>query len=160
MMTQEEVLEMGLHKDLAARITGSAPNVSFRLTSSGAETTVSITQQDIREVQLAKGAILAGIQTLMKTLEIEKEQIDSIMIAGAFGNYIQKENALCMGLFPDIPLEKIISIGNAAGAGSSMALLSDKTRELASSIAINTEHIELSMNMDFQEFYIYAMNFK
>ena len=160
MMTQEEALEMGLHKDLAARITGSAPNVSFRLTSSGAETTVSITQQDIREVQLAKGAILAGIQTLMKTLEIEKDQIDSIMIAGAFGNYIQKENALCMGLFPDIPLEKIISIGNAAGAGSSMALLSDKTRELASSIAINTEHIELSMNMDFQEFYIYAMNFK
>lgn len=160
MVTQDEALNMGLHKDLASRITGSAPNVSFRLTSSDAETTVSITQQDIREVQLAKGAILAGIQTLMKTLEIEKEQIDSIMIAGAFGNYIQKENALCIGLFPDIPLEKIISIGNAAGAGSSMALLSDKTRELAAFVATNTQHIELSMNMDFQEFYIYAMNFK
>ena len=104
-------------------------------------------------------AILAGIQTLMKTLDIQKEQIDSIMIAGAFGNYIRIENALEIGLFPNIPLEKIVSIGNAAGAGSSMALLSDEARTLATSIALNTQHIELSMNMDFQEFYIYAMNF-
>ena len=160
MLTSDEALEAGIHPSLASRITGSAPNTSFRLTSANAETVVSITQQDIREVQLAKGAILAGIQTLMKTLDIQKEQIDSIMIAGAFGNYIQIENALEMGLFPDIPLEKIISIGNAAGAGSSMALLSDKARELASSVAAKTQHIELSMNMDFQEFYIYAMNFK
>lgn len=160
MMTCKEALEIGIHPDLANRITGSAPNISFRLTSPDAEPVVSITQKDIREVQLAKGAILAGIQTLMKTLDIEKEQIDSIRIAGAFGNYIQKENALCMGLFPDIPLEKIIAIGNAAGAGASMALLSDTARELADSIAVDTEHIELSMNMDFQELYIYAMNFR
>lgn len=159
MITQTEALEMGIHPSLASRLNGTAPNVSFRLTSTDTETIVSITQQDIREVQLAKGAILAGIQTLMKTLDIEKEQIDSIMIAGAFGNYIKLENALEIDLFPVIPIEKIVSIGNAAGAGSSMALLSDRTRELASSIAAKTEHIELSMNMDFQEFYIYAMNF-
>ena len=160
MLTSKEALEKGIHPALASRLKGSAPDTSFVLTSPSDEIVVSITQQDIREVQLAKGAILAGIQTLMKTLDIQDEQIDSILIAGAFGNYIQKENALRMGLFPDISSEKIISIGNAAGAGSSMALLSDRIRELSSSIANNTQHIELSMNMDFQEFYIYAMNFK
>ncbi len=159
MLTREEALAAGIHPSLASRITGSAPDTAFQLTPLDAETDVFITQQDIREVQLAKGAILAGIQTLMKTLDIQKEQIDSIMIAGAFGNYIRIENALEIGLFPDILLEKIISIGNAAGAGSSMALLSDESRALATSIALNTQHIELSMNMDFQEFYIYAMNF-
>jgi len=160
MFTKDKALEAGIHPSLASRLNGSAPNISFRLTPDDAKTIVSITQQDIREVQLAKGAILAGIQTLMKILDMQEETIDSIMIAGAFGNYIQIENALKIGLFPDIPLEKIISIGNAAGAGSSMALLSAQMRELASKIAVDIQHIELSLNIDFQEFYIYAMNFE
>ena len=160
MLTREEALKSGIHPALASRISGSKRDKSFRLTSTDEEAIVSITQQDIRELQLAKGAILAGIQTLMKTLDIQKEQIDSIMIAGAFGNFICVGNALKIGLFPDIPMEKITFIGNAAGTGASMALLSDKMRELASSIATKILHIELSTNMDFQELYIHAMNFK
>ncbi len=120
---------------------------------------IILTQNDIREVQLAKGAILAGMQTLMKTLDMKEDEIDSILLAGAFGNYIDKKSALTIGLFPRIPEEKIRSVGNAAGAGACMALLSKAEREMAVELSLNTEHIELSKYMDFQEFYIYAMSF-
>ncbi len=133
--------------------------LSEALNQCGFRDAILLTQQDVREVQLAKGAILAGIQTLMKTLGMTKNDIDSILLAGAFGNYINKKSALRIGLFPQIAKEKILSVGNAAGAGASMALLSDTERKTASEIAQKIEHIELSMNMDFQEFYMYAMTF-
>lgn len=118
-----------------------------------------LTQGDIREIQLAKGAILAGIQTLMHELDMSVEMIDSIMLAGAFGNYIDKISALGIGLLPKIEPEKIVAIGNAAGAGCCMALLSEKERRHADLIAAQTEHIELSMNPIFQDYYIDAMSF-
>ena len=85
--------------------------------------------------------------------------MNSIILAGAFGNYIDKKSALKIGLLPDIGEEKIISVGNAAGAGACMALLSKTSRELVKSLVKEVTHVELSVNMDFQEEYMIAMNF-
>lgn len=160
MLTQKEAEEEGLPSSITARVTSFENHPAFVLAYRDDDEPVILTQQDVREVQLAKGAILAGMQTLMKTLGMKEKDIDSIMLAGAFGNYIDKRSALRIGLFPQVPEKKIIPVGNAAGAGASMALLSDAERETASTIAKATEHIELSMNMDFQEFYMYAMTFE
>lgn len=159
MLTRNEAVEAGISPELSERLTDTPHGLSFILAYREGKDDILLTQQDIREVQLAKGAILAGIQTLMKNLDITIDDLDSIMLAGAFGNYISKESALRIGLFPRISIDRIFSVGNAAGAGSSMALLSDAERKHACEMAKNTEHIELSMNMDFQEFYITAMSF-
>lgn len=118
---------------------------------------VVITQNDIREVQLAKGAICAGIKVM--TAVMGKVKIDNLMIAGAFGSYINKYSALMIGLFPDMDEDDIISVGNAAGIGSSMALMSVKEREKSETDAANITHIELSDNPNFQDEYISRMNF-
>lgn len=160
MLTRDEADKAGISPELSRRLAETPQGLSFVLAYREGKDDIRLTQQDVREVQLAKGAILAGIQTLMKNLEIAEEDLDSIMLAGAFGNYIRKESALRIGLFPRISIDRIFSVGNAAGSGSSMALLSDAERKHACEIAEKTEHIELSMNMDFQEFYITAMSFE
>ena len=82
-----------------------------------------------------------------------------IILAGAFGSYIDKHSALEIGLLPDLSADKISSVGNAAGAGASMALLSKDCRKKAEVLAAEVEHIELSANPEFQEAYIRAMGF-
>lgn len=87
------------------------------------------------------------------------DDVDRILIAGAFGNYIDKQSALRIGLLPDIGIDKIYSVGNAAGSGASMALLSMQCRKEAELLASSATHIELSMNPDFQDEYLMAMRF-
>lgn len=159
MLHIEEAVARRIPTRLAKRITTLDNAPAFLLARGEDGNEIFLTQQDVREVQLAKGAILAGILTLMKNLSLSIEQIDSIMLAGAFGNYIDKESALRIGMLPQVPIETIISIGNSAGTGASMALLSTVERLRASNISVRTEHIELSTNMDFQEFYVDAMRF-
>ena len=77
-----------------------------------------LTQRDIREVQLAKAAIFAGIKILLKEVNIPLEDIQEILLAGAFGNFIDKKSAVRIGLLPNLPLKKIESVGNAAGRGA------------------------------------------
>lgn len=120
---------------------------------------IVITQKDIREVQLAKGAIHGGIKCMLNAMEERPENIKRIILAGAFGNYIKKDRALAIGLFPDISEDNIISVGNAAGVGASMALLSWEEREKASFNIRKIEHVELASRPDFQTEYIDAMNF-
>ena len=120
---------------------------------------VVITQKDIRQVQLAKGAIRAGVEILMKQLGIKAEDISEVLLAGAFGNYIRKENAIRMGLIPDFPLEKVKFIGNAAAAGAKMALMSREARKNAKIISENTEYIELATDPNFQNEFMEAMMF-
>jgi len=159
MLFAKGVRDAGLGDSLASHITicDDKPALILAVTEEGEE--IVVTQDDVREIQLAKGAILGGILTLMKTLGIQKNELDSILLAGAFGNYIKKESALRIGLLPQVPIGKIISVGNAAGAGSSMALLSDAVREHASQVASEIEHVELSMNNDFKNFYMTTMSF-
>ena len=157
LLTKEEAAD--LPPAIAARIVEEGGAPAFLLTESAAGTPILLTQQDIREVQLAKGAILAGIQTLLQELGISEDELDSVLLAGAFGNYIRRESALAIGLLPAVCVEKIIPIGNAAGAGASMALLSLDERKRAAALAASARHVELSMNEVCQEFYISAMHF-
>lgn len=159
MLKQEEAIANGISPELTKRIQKSEKGMFFVLSYREDAEDIILTQQDIREVQLAKGAIYAGIKTLMKKLELIEEDLESIILAGAFGNYIDKDSAMDIGLLPDISKDKIHCVGNAAGVGACMVLLSKESRELVKSLAKEVEHVELSMNMDFQEEYIYAMNF-
>lgn len=124
--------------------------------SAGGET-IAITQKDIRELQLAKGAVLAGIKVLMVQLGIEAEEIDGIHLAGAFGSYIDRASALEIGLLPPVPLAKIQSIGNAAGKGAQMALLSTAEMARAEGLARKAEHIELSTESTFQKEFLKSL---
>jgi len=130
----------------------------FVLSRSGAREIV-ITQKDIRQVQLAKGAILAGVKILMNTLGVELDDISEVLMAGAFGNYIKKENAIRMGLLPEFPPEKVKFIGNAAASGAKMALMSREARKTAEHISKNTEYTELAVDMNFQNEFIDGMIF-
>ena len=125
----------------------------------GAERDVIFTQQDIREFQLAKGAIRAGEMVLQQQLGYADEDLDVVMLAGAFGTFINLENAREVNLVPDIPLERLQSVGNAAGVGARLALISTKERLAAEKIGRNTAHIQLSGLPNFQKALIEAMRF-
>ena len=120
---------------------------------------IRITQKDVREIQLAKAAIKAGEETLMNAVGIGIDELEKVSIAGAFGSYIRKESAVNCGLIPDIDHEKIFSIGNSAGIGASMALLSEASYQETVKAAETIEHIELATRSDFQEKYMLAMRF-
>jgi uncharacterized 2Fe-2S/4Fe-4S cluster protein (DUF4445 family) len=100
---------------------------------------------------LAKAAIRAGIKLLQKRLGVTDDQIMHVFLAGAFGNYINPANALKMGLLPDIPLERVRSIGNAAAIGAQMALVSKQAREASAELAKQIEYIEIAHDADFRD---------
>jgi len=116
---------------------------------------VVITQKDVRQIQLAKGALYCGCKLMMRRLGVEK--VDRVKIAGAFGTNVDREKALAMGLFPDCEIEKITSVGNAAGDGSRAALLNRNKREEAGWVSKNVEYIELTVEKNFQEQFMEAM---
>jgi len=120
---------------------------------------ILLTQKDVRETQLAKGAIYAGYQLLKRVLGVEDSDIEELLLAGAFGNYIRRGQAKRMGLLPDIPTEKIKFIGNAAGTGAKMVLLAKELRQEACEISKNTEYIELAVRTDFQRVFTDSMFF-
>ena len=125
----------------------------------GRTRSIGITQADVREVQLAKGAIRAGIEVLKKGLGIEDGDISEVILAGAFGNYIRPESAIRIGLIPNISLEKIRFIGNGPLRGAEMALCSSKVMDEALEISRCVEHINLSTRKDFQEEFVKGMSF-
>jgi uncharacterized 2Fe-2S/4Fe-4S cluster protein (DUF4445 family) len=111
---------------------------------------IVITQRDIREIQLAKAAIHTGCATLMKKMNISELDIDLVFIAGAFGSYINPESARIIGMYPEISLDKVRIVGNAAGTGARMALISKSTRDLAEEISRKVKYVELGAEPDFQ----------
>ncbi|MBS3786876.1 DUF4445 domain-containing protein [Candidatus Bipolaricaulota bacterium] len=120
---------------------------------------VFVTQQDVREVQLAKGAIKAGIEILLEEFGATAGDIDRVYLAGAFGNYLRKENIMRIGVLPRIDLDKIVSVGNAAGQGAKLALINRGKMEEVNRIARSVEYIELSFRQDFTEKFMSAMSF-
>ncbi len=102
---------------------------------------------------------LEVLKILLKEVNISPEDIQKILLAGAFGNFIDKKNAIRIGLIPYLPLEKIESAGNAAGRGAEIVLLSEKTRKICERISKDIKYIELSSRADFQEEFIQAMSF-
>jgi uncharacterized 2Fe-2S/4Fe-4S cluster protein (DUF4445 family) len=110
---------------------------------------VTITRQDINEIQLAKGAIRTGIEVLLESAGIPASEIDEFIIAGAFGTYINVPSAIEIGMFPALPLDHFKQVGNAAGAGARQMLLSVKQRKLAEDIARRVNYVELSTYPNF-----------
>lgn len=161
-VSKPEELEK-LPPKVAERIIKTEEGYEFVLAwakDSGIGQNIVLTQKDIRELQLAKAAIRAGVSILMKDLGISLEELDRVLLAGAFGNYISKASALQIGLLPNIPMEKIDTVGNAAGDGAKMILLSHVERKRAHDLAQRSDHIELSTRIDFQEEFVDALSFE
>jgi uncharacterized 2Fe-2S/4Fe-4S cluster protein (DUF4445 family) len=116
---------------------------------------IVITQKDVRQIQLAKGALYAGCKLMVKRMQVDK--VDKVKIAGAFGTHVDREKALIMGLFPDCDIEKIVSVGNAAGDGCRAALLNREKRKEADWVSRNVEYIELTIEPDFEREFMEAM---
>ena len=149
-----------LNKDLKDRITKDENNVSmFRITKNDSYNHIYLTQKDIREVQLAKGAVLGGLNILLRHANKTIDDVDEIYLAGAFGNYINKKSALNIGLFPEIEVEKIKLIGNSSALGASMALLSEDVFVEMSELVRKIEYIELATYPTFQKEFIKALSF-
>lgn len=121
---------------------------------------ILITQIDIRQVQLAKGAISTGCRLLTEKCGLKLEDIDEILMAGAFGNYIAIRNAEIIGMIPHPPGITGRAIGNAAGTGCQMHLLSSEKQDFCHEIAENAVHIELASDPDFATKYIMSTSFK
>ena len=120
---------------------------------------IVVTQKDIRELQLAKGAIAAGIRILMKNYGIDTDEIKEVQLAGAFGNYLNPHSACVIGLIPAELEDRITMVGNAAGAGAKLALLSSSEYERAAGAARNVEFIELGSDPAFTSTFARTMMF-
>ncbi len=151
----------GLPEGLASRLRGEASDREFLVAenASNGDGEITFTQRDLREVQLAKGAVRAAVELLCAEAGIEPGAVEEVLLAGAFGNYIDRRSALRMGLLPPVPLERIRSVGNAAGAGALAALMSVEERARAVELADRAEHIELMGNPDFQVVFADSMIF-
>jgi uncharacterized 2Fe-2S/4Fe-4S cluster protein (DUF4445 family) len=120
---------------------------------------ILFTQKDVREIQLAKAALTAGIETLVKKSGSDEKNISALYLAGGFGSYINAKSALAIGLLPAGLANRIKVIGNAAGRGAAMYLLSEEARSRCQKIKSITCCVELSSSSEFQELYIEKMLF-
>jgi uncharacterized 2Fe-2S/4Fe-4S cluster protein (DUF4445 family) len=111
---------------------------------------VFLTQKDIREVQLAKAAIRAGIKLLEERLSISDADIKQVFLAGAFGNYIRPQSAVRIGMLPEVSIETIRSIGNAASSGAQLILISNNYRNLARKTAKEIQYVEIANDPQFE----------
>jgi len=118
---------------------------------------IVVCQSDIRAIQLAKGAMYAGGRVLMNRLGVDS--IDRVILAGAFGSYIDRESAAVIGLFPDCDLENVYAVGNAAGDGARIALLNVDKRKEADIMARRVEYVELTVEPDFNNIFTQALLF-
>jgi uncharacterized 2Fe-2S/4Fe-4S cluster protein (DUF4445 family) len=144
----------GLPPALARRLVSGPDGPEFLLTEDPA---VALTQRDLREAQLAKAAIATGIRLVMRALGVTPEQLDEVLLAGAFGSYLQPESAVAIGLLPALPRERLRAIGNAAGAGARLALLSRGARRRAAQLATSAEHLQLAHDPSFQDHFVDAL---
>ena len=125
----------------------------------GRDHDITITQSDIRQLQLAKSAIYSGIVMLREVMKIPNEDIRELMLCGGFGNYISIESSLKIRLLPELAAERVTYMGNAAAMGAQMALLSEAERLRAFELAQGIEHVALAARPEFQDIFVDGMNF-
>ncbi len=118
---------------------------------------ILVTRRDVNEIQLAKGAIRAGIEVLLREAGITSDVIDAFIVAGAFGTYLDVESAVQVGMFPDLPRDRFRQVGNAAGIGAKQMLVSVERREIAARIVERVEYIELTTHPQFTDVYMEAL---
>ncbi len=127
--------------------------------ATGTKNDLLVTRSDIREIQLAKAAIRAGVEALLRATDTPADAIDHFIIAGAFGTYLNLDSAIRIGMFPKLPRERYQQIGNAAGAGARQMLISRPSRAAAEKILDQMTYIELTTDPGFMESYVDAMSF-
>ncbi len=120
---------------------------------------ITITQQDVSEIQLAKGAIRTGIEILLEETGLKTQDIDGVIVGGAFGTYIDPLKAVRIGMFPEIDIGKFTQVGNGAGTGAKAILVSKKLHEQANRLAKRIEYLELATHSDFFEHFTSAIRF-
>jgi uncharacterized 2Fe-2S/4Fe-4S cluster protein (DUF4445 family) len=152
-------LSPSLPVSLSARLRWNGPKAEYILatpeqTVTGRE--IVVTQDDVRNIQLAKGALYAGCKLLMRRRGVAA--VDKIVLAGAFGSYIDPLHAMVLGLFPDCALDKVYAVGNAAGDGARIVLLSKARRAESALAARRVEYVETAIDPFFQEEFVGAMH--
>jgi uncharacterized 2Fe-2S/4Fe-4S cluster protein (DUF4445 family) len=156
----QDELPATLAPALRARIVPDGDNCRIVLApASAAQREVCLRQRDIRELQLASGAIRAGIETLLQRAGLTAMDLDAVLLAGAFGNFIRRSNAQRIGLLPSVPHDRVRFIGNASSMGAKMALLSVKERARAEALRKHSLHVDLSADPAFQMAFGMAMMF-
>jgi uncharacterized 2Fe-2S/4Fe-4S cluster protein (DUF4445 family) len=118
---------------------------------------ITFTQKDVRELQLAKGAMRAGIEVLLKHNGLRADEVDQVIIAGAFGTYIDVSSAMTVGMLPRLPLDRFRQVGNAAGMGARLALISRSERAQAQDLARRVRYVELASDPRFNQTFARAM---
>ena len=163
----EAVVEMYLAGVLSGDgvIQGAAADVSERIVADGrtfsfvlyerSTTVIAVTQNDVRQIQLAKAALYAGVKLLMDKLGVES--VDRIRLAGAFGSHIDVRYAMALGMIPDCPLDQVGAAGNAAGSGARIALLNQQSRDEIETVVKRLERVETAIEARFQEYFVDAM---
>ena len=120
---------------------------------------IVFSQKDVRQLQFAKGSIASGIKILMQVMGVRPEDLHEVLLAGAFGSYIHPDAARIIGLVPAVRLDRIRAVGNAAGEGAKIALLSYREREAAEAMPSRVEYIELSGREDFNDIFMGVLGF-
>jgi len=144
---------------LQARIVQDGASRSFILVHSGQGgrgEDVLLTQNDIRQLQLAKAAIYGGVMMLQRMMGIADDQIEEVMLSGGFGNYVSIESAVRIGLLPPVPVARVSYVGNTALLGAQLALMSETERARAFDIARRIEHVALATRPEFQDIFVEA----
>jgi uncharacterized 2Fe-2S/4Fe-4S cluster protein (DUF4445 family) len=118
---------------------------------------ITFTQKDVRELQLAKGAMRTGIEVLLEANGLAQDEIEEVIIAGAFGTYIDVTSAMTIGMLPRLPLDRFRQVGNAAGMGAKLALISCQKRAEAQELAGRVGYIELAAVPDFTKVFARSM---
>ncbi len=143
-------------------VTGQGGRLSCLLVpaaAAGHHRDIVFTRSDVGEIQLAKGAIRAGTQLLLEAAGIDVAELGEVVVAGAFGTYLDLRSAVRVGLLPDLPEERMRQVGNAAGAGAQQMLLSRERRRSAVELAARVEYLELTTHPEFAERFVAAMGF-
>jgi len=142
------------------RLHGEGRDASFLLVPAGergAPRDIGITRKDVNEIQLAKAAIRAGVETLLLEAGLEADRVEQVFVVGAFGTYLDVGSALGVGMFPPLPRERFFQVGNAAGMGAKKVLLSRRSRKEAARIARSITYVELTTHPGFVKRYTDAL---
>jgi len=153
----------GVPDSLRRRVIGLPGGLPAFVLARGAETAagkdILLTQADVRQVQLAKGAIRSGVTMLQRLCEAPDGRIAELMLAGGFGNYLNIRSAIRIGLVPGLPQDRVSYVGNAAALGAQMALVSETERRRADDLARQIRHVSLATHPDFQDVFLEAVKF-
>ena len=157
LLKPDEARERGLPEGLIARLVTVDGARAFLL--SEPQDNIVLTQPDIRALQFAKGAIAAGVNVLLAHMGVTAGDLREVLLAGSFGSYINPASARLIGLVPWVPVERIVAVGNAAGEGAKICLLSFRERQAANRLPEFIEYLELSGQSEFNDIFTEALGF-